>query len=169
MGTVIALVDGEHHPSAVRDSLAHLDRERGVAAVLFCGGEEKVPREVLDDPLAHYGFPLVRGDDGPAADLERLAAETGAGCVVDLSDEPILPPDRRGASWRRSPCGSALPTAPARRALRSAARTDPPIAVSDPPRRDRYRQAHGEDRRVGASAPLVASDASAATAPATRP
>ena len=84
MGPVIALVDGEHHPSAVRDSLARLDRERGVAAVLFCGGEEKVRREVLDDPLAHYGFPLVRGEHDPAAGLERLAAQTGARSVVDL-------------------------------------------------------------------------------------
>lgn len=95
MGPVIALVDGEHHPSAVRDSLARLDRERGVAAVLFCGGEEKVRREVLDDPLAHYGFPLVRGEHDPAAELERLAAGTGAGSVVDLADEPVLAPAAR--------------------------------------------------------------------------
>jgi cyclic 2,3-diphosphoglycerate synthetase len=90
-GPVIALVDGEHHPSAVRDSLERLDAARGVAGVIFCGGEEKVRREVLDDPLAHYGFALHRGDDA----LERLARESGAIAVVDLADEPILPPSAK--------------------------------------------------------------------------
>jgi cyclic 2,3-diphosphoglycerate synthase len=88
---VIALVDGEHHPSAVRDALARLDADRGVAAVVFCGGEEKVRRELLDDPLPHYGFELIRADAGPAAAVERLASEGEAEVVVDLADEPVLP------------------------------------------------------------------------------
>jgi len=82
---VIALIDGEHHPAVVRDALARLDRERGVAAVVFCGGEEKVPRQVLDDPVAHYGFPLEH--DPEAA----FRGGSGALAVVDLADEPILP------------------------------------------------------------------------------
>ena len=90
-GPVIALVDGEHHPSAVRDALARLDSERGVAAVVFCGGEEKVRREVLEDPVPHYGFDLIRDDEGSAAALERLASAGTAGVVVDLADEPVLP------------------------------------------------------------------------------
>lgn len=82
-GPVIALIDGEHHPSAVRDALARLDAERGVACVVFCGGEEKVRREVLDDPKQHYGFELEH-------DPERaFGAEARA--VVDLADEPVLP------------------------------------------------------------------------------
>jgi len=80
---VIALIDGEHHPAVVRDALARLDRERGVAAVVFLGGEEKVRREVLEDPVAHYGFPLER-------DFER-ALESGGSSVVDLADEPVHP------------------------------------------------------------------------------
>lgn len=83
-GPVVALIDGEHHPSAVRDALARLDRERGIAAVVFCGGEEKVRREVLADPLAHYGFELER-------DAERALTGAGARAVVDLADEPVLP------------------------------------------------------------------------------
>jgi len=55
---VIALIDGEHHPAAVRDALQRLDRERGVESVVFCGGEEKVLREVLAEPEKHYGFPV---------------------------------------------------------------------------------------------------------------
>jgi cyclic 2,3-diphosphoglycerate synthase len=80
---VIALVDGEHHPAVVRDALARLDAERGIASVVFMGGGEKVRREVLDDPVAHYGFPLER-------DFER-ALESDASSVVDLADEPVHP------------------------------------------------------------------------------
>ena len=85
-GPVVALIDGEHHPSAVRDALERLERERGIASVVFCGGEEKVRREVLADPVSHYGYPLER-------DFE--AALLGARAVVDLADEPVLPPPAR--------------------------------------------------------------------------
>jgi cyclic 2,3-diphosphoglycerate synthase len=80
---VIVLLDGEHHPSVVRDAIAVLDP---VGAV-WCGGEEKVAREVLDDPGAHYGIEF--DPDEPREDaLRRLAPEASA--VVDLADEPIL-------------------------------------------------------------------------------
>jgi len=85
---VIALVDGEHHPAAVREALARLDAERGVEALVFCGGEEKVRPGVLEDPLAHYGFALERDD--PEAALRRLAGGR-ARAVVDLADEPVHP------------------------------------------------------------------------------
>ena len=80
---VIALIDGEHHPSAVRDALARLD----VAGVVFCGGEEKLGPGSLDD---HYGIPVE-----PDADvgLRRLAPLADA--VVDLADEPVLPASRK--------------------------------------------------------------------------
>jgi cyclic 2,3-diphosphoglycerate synthetase len=82
---VIALIDGEHHPAAVRDALARLDRERGVVSVVFCGGEEKVRREALEDPVAHYGFPLEHDP------LATFRADSRARAVVDLADEPVLP------------------------------------------------------------------------------
>ena len=75
----------------MRDSLLRLESERGVAGVVFCGGEEKVLREVLDEPVVHYGFELAR-DEGA---LERLARETDAVAVVDLADEPVLPPSAK--------------------------------------------------------------------------
>jgi cyclic 2,3-diphosphoglycerate synthase len=81
---VIALIDGEHHPAAVRDALERLERERGVAAVVFCGGEEKVRPEVLEDPEAHYGFALQH-------DAEEVLRRADARAVVDLADEPVLP------------------------------------------------------------------------------
>ncbi|MDP8944270.1 MAG: 2,3-diphosphoglycerate synthetase, partial [Actinomycetota bacterium] len=95
-GPVIALVDGEHHPGAVRDALDALSAEREVAGVVFCGGEEKVRGGVLEDPERHYGRPVIGAGD-PAGAVQRLAATTGACAVVDLADEPVLPPPARMA------------------------------------------------------------------------
>jgi len=76
---VIALVDGEHHPAAVRDVLAGLD----VAGVIFCGGEEKLGPGSLEE---HYGMPV---EDDPEEGLRRLAPS--ADTVLDLADEPVVP------------------------------------------------------------------------------
>ena len=76
---VIALIDGEHHPAAVRDVLAGLD----VVGAVFCGGEEKLGPGSLEEL---YGLPV---EDDPEEGLRRLAPR--ADTVVDLADEPILP------------------------------------------------------------------------------
>ena len=89
-GPVIALIDGEHHPPAVRDTLDRLHARRGVAGVVFCGGEEKVSAGVLEDPVAHYGRDVLSGRP-PAEALGDLAG-SGAVAVVDLADEPVLDP-----------------------------------------------------------------------------
>ena len=86
-GPVIALIDGEHHPAAVRELLDRVERERGLAGVAFCGGEEKLPGGPLD---GHYGRAV---HEDPAAALRGLAAEAAA--VVDLADEPVLLPAAR--------------------------------------------------------------------------
>jgi cyclic 2,3-diphosphoglycerate synthetase len=80
---VIALIDGEHHPSVVRDALAGLD----LAGVVFCGGEEKLGPGSLDDL---YGMPV---ETDVEAGLRRLAATADA--VVDLADEPVVPASRK--------------------------------------------------------------------------
>ena len=77
---VIALIDGEHHPDAVREVLDSLD----LAGVIFCGGEEKLGSEPLEE---RYGRPV---EIDAEAGLRRLAARAEA--VVDLADEPVLPP-----------------------------------------------------------------------------
>ena len=82
-GPVIALVDGEHHPAAVRELLDRLERERGLAGVVFCGGEEKLVPGPLEE---RYGR-SVELELEPG--LRRLAR--GAAAVVDLADEPVLP------------------------------------------------------------------------------
>ena len=91
---MIALVDGEHHPAAVREALDALDAERGLAGVVFCGGEEKLPPDARERGEELYGR-AVAWDAEPAAALARLAGATGARAVVDLSDEPVLGPGRR--------------------------------------------------------------------------
>jgi cyclic 2,3-diphosphoglycerate synthase len=73
---VIALIDGEHHPAAVRAALDGLD----LAGIVFCGGEEK---------LAGGAWAELNLDADPEAELRRLASEAEA--VVDLADEPVQP------------------------------------------------------------------------------
>jgi cyclic 2,3-diphosphoglycerate synthase len=84
-GPVIALVDGEHHPAAVRELLEEIERERGLAGVIFCGGEEKLGPGSLSE---HYGRPVETGlDEG----LRRLAgAAERPAAVLDLADEPVF-------------------------------------------------------------------------------
>jgi cyclic 2,3-diphosphoglycerate synthase len=76
---VIALIDGEHHPAAVRERLDELD----LAGVIFCGGEEKLGPGPLEN---HYGRPV---ETDPDEALGRLAPD--AEVVIDLADEPVLP------------------------------------------------------------------------------
>jgi cyclic 2,3-diphosphoglycerate synthase len=79
----LALVDGEHYPSVVRDALAELPYEF-VGAVLV-GGTEK-----LRDGDQDYGVPLAATVE---AGIERHRPEI----VIDLSDEPVLGPVERFA------------------------------------------------------------------------
>jgi cyclic 2,3-diphosphoglycerate synthetase len=67
----------------VRDAIAAL----GPVGAIWCGGEEKVPREVLEDPVAHYGIHFDPDERREHA-LRRLAPSATA--VVDLADEPVL-------------------------------------------------------------------------------
>jgi len=95
-GPVIALIDGEHHPPAVRDTLDRVHAARGVAGVVFCGGEEKVSAAALADPAAHYGREVVTGM-APEDALRRLLSDGApdAEAVLDLADEPVLDPTAR--------------------------------------------------------------------------
>src|SRR5919201_1228505 len=80
MTRVLALVDGEHYPSTVRDALAELPYEF-VGAVMV-GGTEKLRGE------ADYGVPVYD-------DLDAALRELEPQLVLDLSDEPILGPPAR--------------------------------------------------------------------------
>ncbi|MGH2741937.1 MAG: hypothetical protein ACRDN8_05510, partial [Thermoleophilaceae bacterium] len=96
-GPVIALIDGEHHPPAVRDTLDRLHAARGIAGVVFCGGGEKVFAGALEDPVTHYGREVLSGrppEDG-LRDLAGSEKTPVASAVVDLADEPVLDPTAR--------------------------------------------------------------------------
>src|SRR3954470_5071476 len=87
MGDAIALIDGDHHPDAVRDALASLATRIPVRGAVFCGGEENLAPDILADPERHYGVPVTTGDR--VEGLRALAGE-GVDVVVDLADEPVL-------------------------------------------------------------------------------
>jgi cyclic 2,3-diphosphoglycerate synthetase len=72
----LAIVDGEHYPDVVRAALEELPYE--FVGVMLLGGTEKL-RGVPD-----YGVPLC--DNAGSAEI-----------AVDLSDEPVLDPQRRFA------------------------------------------------------------------------
>ena len=74
MTRAVALIDGEHYPSVVRDAIASLPHE--VVGAYLAGGSEKLRGG------DEYGVPLVEGFHG-------------AELVVDLSDEPVLGPRER--------------------------------------------------------------------------
>jgi cyclic 2,3-diphosphoglycerate synthetase len=76
----LAIVDGEHYPPVVRAALEELPYEFVVAHLV--GGTEKLRAG------ADYGVPV-------AADLDAAIAEFEPELVVDLSDEPVLGPERR--------------------------------------------------------------------------
>ncbi|MGH2978367.1 MAG: hypothetical protein ACRDLQ_01860 [Solirubrobacterales bacterium] len=95
--SVVALIDGEHHPPVVRDALERVAGTEDIVAVLFAGGEEKVSGSVLADPVAHYGYEVTLARGGVRAGLRDLAHEAGADAVVDLSGDPVLAADERFA------------------------------------------------------------------------
>ena len=80
MTRALALIDGEHYASTVRDALVELPYEF-IGAVMV-GGTEKL-REGAD-----YG--VVVHDD-----LDEALRELEPEVVVDLSDEPVLGPTKR--------------------------------------------------------------------------
>ncbi len=90
MTAVIALIDGDHHPAAVADTLRHLSDRYAIRAALFCGGEEKLTTDVLEAPERHYGVEVALGA-GPATLLRRLAERhADVSAVLDLADDPVL-------------------------------------------------------------------------------
>ena len=76
----LAVIDGEHYPSTVRDALAELPYQ--FVGALRVGGIEKLRGE------ADYGVPLYD-------DLEAALRELEPELVLDLSDEPVLGPAAR--------------------------------------------------------------------------
>ena len=55
MASVIVLIDGEHHPPAVRDALERIEHTRAIAGLVFCGGEEKLSEPPSEQLLRTSG------------------------------------------------------------------------------------------------------------------
>jgi cyclic 2,3-diphosphoglycerate synthetase len=77
----LALIDGEHYPDVVVETLAGLRHD--VVGVVLLGGTEKLRRGVPD-----YGVPLWHK-------LAEALAAVDVDLVIDLSDEPVVDPRRR--------------------------------------------------------------------------
>ncbi|MEW6553859.1 MAG: 2,3-diphosphoglycerate synthetase [Actinomycetota bacterium] len=87
------LVDGEHHPATIVDSVHFLEEEEGLQALAlyFLGGTEKL-RDVSE--LAAAGVELVVPAD-PVAELPGVLRRLQPRLVADLSDLPVLGPAMR--------------------------------------------------------------------------
>ncbi|HMK91928.1 MAG TPA: hypothetical protein VK576_02920 [Thermoleophilia bacterium] len=102
----VVLIDGEHYPPVVRDTLAGLATYHDLVAALFLGGGEKLRDAGAEELDELFGLPVAlvpaaapgverREDEGErlARLREALAlvlADTGARTVIDVSDEPVL-------------------------------------------------------------------------------
>lgn len=76
----LAVIDGEHYASTVRDALAELPHE--LVGAFMAGGTEKLRGD------SDYGVPLYD-------ELEEALRELEPELVLDLSDEPVLGPAAR--------------------------------------------------------------------------
>ncbi len=96
----VFLVDGEHQPSNVRDSVETLCRDRGwtPVALYFLGGTEK-----LQDPRDMYftGVEVLFPEDPEGEFLEALD-RWQPDLVVDLSDLPVMTSSMRMAMAARA-------------------------------------------------------------------
>lgn len=84
----IALIDGEHYPQVIADTLAWLEEDGRyrLVALVFLGGTEKVSSL---DRFEYRGLPLYAGGD-MIGNLRRALDSHPADVVLDLSDEPVL-------------------------------------------------------------------------------
>jgi hypothetical protein len=73
----VALIDGEHYPPVVRDTLALLRARYRIVGAVFLGGEEKLRDAASDDELeALYGLPLLRAPPSTPCCARRLRASS---------------------------------------------------------------------------------------------
>ncbi len=81
----ILLVDGEHYPPVIARAIARLRQEgEDPVLALLVGGGEKLGQRPLE-----VGVPVELSED-PESSLAEAIPRTGAGRVIDLSDEPVL-------------------------------------------------------------------------------
>jgi cyclic 2,3-diphosphoglycerate synthetase len=87
------LVDGEHHPATVLDAVRELEEREGLRplGLYLLGGTEKL-KDVSE--LAGRGLEVLV-PDRPLEDFASVLKKMRPRLVVDLSDLPVLGPERR--------------------------------------------------------------------------
>ncbi len=88
MKRAVALIDGEHYPSVVREALEEVAAAYDLRAAVFIGGTEKIDSD-RDDAGDVYGVKVYMHADAFEA-LSLAMDEQDPEVVVDLSDEPVL-------------------------------------------------------------------------------
>ncbi len=158
MSRVVVLVDGEHHPAAVRAALESLSGDGyEIAGAVFCGGTEKVDVDQARRGLRRRRHPRRRSAAGARRTRSRRWRPDA---VLDLTDEPILV---AGASFRpRVACAGRRCLVPRRglRVRRADLRAHRHEAFHP---RVRHRQADGQDG--GGECPCAACCRARALAP----
>ncbi|MHB1390419.1 MAG: 2,3-diphosphoglycerate synthetase [Thermoleophilia bacterium] len=90
MKRAIALIDGEHYPSVVKEALEEVSRQFDLVAAVFLGGTEKIDTSLVGDARTNeYGVPVFLHAD-PAEALALALQEHSPEVIIDLSDEPVL-------------------------------------------------------------------------------
>lgn len=90
MKRAIALIDGEHYPSVVREALDEISRIYDLRAAVFLGGTEKIDTSLIGEASNNaYGVPVFIHEDAAEA-LALAMSEHEPQVVIDLSDEPVL-------------------------------------------------------------------------------
>ncbi len=91
----LALIDGEHYPPVVADTLRCAAEEYEFLAAVFVGGAEKIRVTGLREEAEQvYGLPVLFGED-VVETLARAMEQFRPEVVVDLSDEPVLGYEKR--------------------------------------------------------------------------
>jgi len=86
----IALIDGEHYPSVVREALDEVSKRFDLRAAVFLGGTEKIDTSLAGDAEQNeYGVPVFLHEDVWEA-FNLAVSEHVPQVVIDLSDEPVL-------------------------------------------------------------------------------
>ncbi|MFA5809267.1 MAG: 2,3-diphosphoglycerate synthetase [Thermoleophilia bacterium] len=90
MKRAIALIDGEHYPSVVREALEEVSTRYELLAAVFLGGTEKIDTSLAGDARQNeYGIPVFLHENAEEA-FALAVLKHHPQVVVDLSDEPVL-------------------------------------------------------------------------------
>ncbi|MEX0985504.1 MAG: 2,3-diphosphoglycerate synthetase, partial [Actinomycetota bacterium] len=137
----LALIDGEHHPSVIRDAIDEA-RAAGyaVAAAVLVGGTEKLATGEPPD----VGVPVLQPGGRPPEALAHALEVIRPEVVLDLSDEPVLTPGLRMACAAEALARDIAYEAP-------GARFSPPPRV-DPPQGLACLTIAGVGKRIGKTA-----------------